>query len=352
LKAFKLSSQDFLSGRDFAFEAALKQHLRKTSHPESFPGLVCTRPLKNVGFDKIFEFDLKPELRPDREGAHCPICSPDHPKFLRGALAWFPSEQCYRFIGRDCAAHFIGVAQAAQADRDYRARVKHNANYDFAFDNLGVVPEMVSYLWALVPVASHIESLVHALGRARVRTQLRKVVRSYPGQLCVWDNVQVEREDPFTGVVREVIETIPVEFGILDGCTALDPNFRPVRDIRVLINQLSGFDHGKGEDAQKWVVEFAYEFRGDLDVLRRVLLGADSFRERVTAKMQDVLRFFTETNFRRLTNYGADRRNPQPLYAATKNGEYRIGDTMAHCVRVRPIFDIFMGLPSWPTLKR
>src|ERR1700761_7414290 len=105
--------------RDVLFEARAKQHIRETHNPESLMGLSWSRALREQPFIFVFDFHLKPEKRPDRREAPCPLCSPKSPKYYHGSLAWFPVEGVYRCIGNECAGHFIGKDEATAARKQF-----------------------------------------------------------------------------------------------------------------------------------------------------------------------------------------------------------------------------------------
>src|SRR5271163_4783702 len=106
--------------RDLAIQARIVRHIQETASPETAPDLVWTKPPRGQDYTIIWKFDLPQAKRPDGEMVRCPICSGDAPKFYEGALAWFQMEGVYRVIGRQCAKHGIGAAQAERAEREYR----------------------------------------------------------------------------------------------------------------------------------------------------------------------------------------------------------------------------------------
>jgi hypothetical protein len=340
-----------VAGRDVLFEARAKQHLKDTNSPETMPGLNGSAPLKGQPFFFIFEFRLKPEKRPDRREAPCPICSPHSPKYFHGAMAWFPVEGVYRCIGIECAGRFIGKAETENAKRYMRESEARNRDYEFLFENLGCAPKMIRYLEALIPAANHAEKLRHDLSAAHVREPLRKALKSHDGQLRVWESHKVQRLHPATGEVRTVLERLPVEYGVLTGVTALAPKFNVLHKLRIAISHLKVMDHGDGDAASEWTLENAYSHPADMASFGSILRQAKPMRIRFESKIGDVLAFFNEGNFERLARFGADPRNPIPFYASFRNGSFRIGPIISESISIRPNFDILIGLPDWPELR-
>jgi hypothetical protein len=336
--------------RNFALEASVKAHLIATALPETCPGLCWTPPPRGLDFVKIFTFYLAPEKRPDRAMAPCPACSPGAPKYYHGVLVWFPLEQVYRCIGRECAAHFIGHKQALTAEREFKARTEHNRNYAFAFDNMGNVPAMILHMRALLHICIHAEVLLRGLGRAHMKGALYNLGRGYGGVLRLWDSVEVERPDLRTGELKIVMETIPEDCGVMRGWSVLGPNIHLVRDMRLEVERLTHLDNGEDDAAQQWVLDHGESFPDDLRIFRNSIVRAHDARRKTLRHISDLRDFFSPSNFDLLAKFGSDRRNPHPLYASHRNGECRIGETFHNAIRLRPEWVGLDQLPPWPEI--
>lgn len=340
-----------LAERNPLFEARAKQYLKETASPETLDGLAMSHPLKGQPFILIFYFTLRRELRPDGREAPCPICSPNAPKYFDGALAWFPVEGVYRCIGRECAGHFIGKAQSDAAKREFKERRSRDADYEFLAINLGVIPSMIRYFEALLPAAIHADKLRHRLGAAHVREPLGRVVKNHDGRLVVWDTIEAERFDPTVNDTVTIKERVPIDFGLLAGPTAVVQSFDVPRKIKNEIGYLGVLNKGEQATAEEWVINEAWNYAEDMRLACYRLRNANALQPRALTKIKDVLSFFTDENFEQLAKFGDDHRNSISLFAAVRNGQFRIGPTMSQCVSIRPEFDLLHNLPEWPTLK-
>lgn len=337
--------------RNLSFEARAIEHLRKTHHPESLDGLDWTHAAKEQPFTIIYEINLKPDKRPDRLEAPCPLCSPYSPKYYHGALVWFPSEGVYRCIGWDCAAHHIGRAESENAKREYRERKNRDFDAEFLFMNLGCIPAMLKCFEALLPAAVHAEKLRQKLGSAHVREPLRKVYKNNDGRLVVWQVEEVDRLDPLTGGVRTIKERTPISFGKIDGWAALAGSFDFPRKIRVESEYLKVLDQGEADEAELWVCDNAYKHPDNARIACRRLREANALYSRSLAAVGDVLAFFNQSNFERIRAFGYDSRNTIVIYAKAENGNFRIGPTSFDNVLIRPDFKVLTALPAWPELR-
>jgi hypothetical protein len=82
--------------------AAIVDFIQQTGKPYLWHGHTHTKPPAGSKPVYLDEFDLPKKFRAPDRGAPCPCCSPWHPKFYRGKIAWFPSEAVIRIIGPDC----------------------------------------------------------------------------------------------------------------------------------------------------------------------------------------------------------------------------------------------------------
>src|SRR5690242_6721823 len=117
-----------LPQRNYSFEARAAQHLKDTHSPETLAGVVWTKPPKGAVPILIRDIVLDRTKRPGRLAAPCPICCPNSPKYLQGALAWFPDEGVYRCIGIECIAHLCGEEKAYRVRRNFDKTKKLNAD--------------------------------------------------------------------------------------------------------------------------------------------------------------------------------------------------------------------------------
>jgi hypothetical protein len=336
-----------LPERDVLFEASAAQYLRDTHSPETLKGVVWSKPPDGAIPVLVRDILLLREKRPDSEAAPCPICCPRTPKYLRGALAWFPEEGVYRCIGIECIARLCGEESAYHVRRNFDKKKALDADFTFAFDKIALAPLMRAYLEALLPAAEHVEKLRRDIGRSQVRKNLWGVLSKNDGQLVVWDEREIDRIDARTGRTFTRLERIPTSFGHVTGQSALVDNFSVSKELRVVIGRLSVFCI---DDAEGRVVD-AYHDHQSLRLVRKVLYLAKRLKEDSERKVVDVLEFFSEANFQRIQKFGHDPRSEFPVFAVARDGEFRIGTLRSDVIKIRPNFGVMQNLPAWPDLE-
>lgn len=120
------------------------RHLIQTGTPDTWQYHDPSPPPKDKEYEEITSFQIPKKLRANSGMASCPICSPSHPKYYEGVLAWFPSEGVLRAIGHECArSHFGGaIHNAAIARREHRENTK--SAQEWLLDNLHLVAQLRS----------------------------------------------------------------------------------------------------------------------------------------------------------------------------------------------------------------
>jgi hypothetical protein len=281
--------------------------------------------------------------------APCPACSPHAPKYYQGSFTWFPEESVYRCIGRDCASHHIGTAEARVARREYEATKQQEADFEFVFDNLGLVPAMVDCADRALVAAGEIEKIGHQFGRVgAVRTALHNAMRD-SGRLILHEAREVSRMNPWTNTIESVTERIPIGFGVIRGASLLRSSLGFSTQLRVLHPALGAISRGESDAAQNWV----YNSQTDVVALaqcRAILQHSTKTYNRVLGKMRDAISFFSEENFDRLRAFGNHPLNDNRFFASHTNGEFRISFNSRH-MRVKPNLALLDQLPPWPTFK-
>ena len=322
-----------LSGRDLGFERRAVLHLRKTNSPETLAGLCWTPPPPNKDYVIIQDFWLSPVNRPGGRMAPCPACSRDTPKYFRGSLAWFPVERVYRCIGRDCAGQHVGIFQARLARKDHEAARQYAADIQFAYDNLGLVPQMIACVEKLLLAAMEIERLGHQLGRVpAVRKDLYERTRWNDGQLLIY---------------RET--NIPIYLGTLQGRGLLRGRMRCSRQLRILAQMLCAINRGMDEQAREWLQ--TYEPNDETLVQARTVLRqcAKTYAQ-ARETVAEAFEFFTADNFELIGSFGAHPLNANHFIVRSAKGEFRVRSGQKE-MTVRPKRALLAGLPDWPEFR-
>jgi hypothetical protein len=339
-----MAAPHLLPARDPLFEARAVQYLRQHHSPETLAGVKHSRPPKGAVPVLVEHIYLLREKREDGKAAPCPICSPTAPKYLHGALAWFPDEGVYRCIGIECIARLCGADAAYKVRRDYDVAKARAADFEYAFEHIIKTPAMRAYFQALLPAAQHAEGLRQGLGRAEVRAPLWKAVKPTEGRLVGWEKKSVMRFNADTKEMDERTELVPVEFGLVAGLSALANDLPLSRDVRIQINNLNHFCF---EDAEERVLDLHNDHQS-LAAFRKAVSDASRTRKRVEERVRGVLAFFDPANFQRLNKFGMDPRTSLSLFASVKGHIYKIGPTMTDAVELRPDFAVLDALPAWP----
>lgn len=85
--------------------AAFRRHVAETGSPETFLFISTARPPKEGEVVALHHpVDIRQAIRPHRDMAPCPICSPRAPKYLNGGtLIWCAETKAIYAIGPDCS---------------------------------------------------------------------------------------------------------------------------------------------------------------------------------------------------------------------------------------------------------
>ncbi len=128
------------------------EHVSKTGDPNSFPGLVQTRPSLGAEFDWLTGEIIVPVQR-SASGLLivCPWCSPTTPKFKRGRLCWFGQERVMRFVGWRCAKTHLDAASMREADKRWAGEQKKIRCNNFLRANCNSVQELLRVAESLEP---------------------------------------------------------------------------------------------------------------------------------------------------------------------------------------------------------
>ncbi|MDK1377114.1 MULTISPECIES: hypothetical protein [unclassified Sinorhizobium] len=202
------------------------EHIEQTGSPETFEKVSRTKPsaTENV---RLLSGELSVPLakRIESRLVPCPVCSPTSGKFKVGRMAWFPDEQCVRFIGHDCAAKHFGETYRV-ADKRYKfeqsclfyqrmwQRMEHR------------VPALEAYIDELEPIAKAVQF---------VREYLDKNAAGFVAFL--WEELAPQngavylKEDIGSRDGRGQRLFQDVLLGTVDGLPFISRNFRPAETL-------------------------------------------------------------------------------------------------------------------------
>lgn len=154
------------------------RHLSQTGTPDTWQYHDPSPPPKDEEYEEITSFQIPKKLRANSGMASCPICSPSHPKYYEGVLAWFPSEGVLRAIGHECArSHFGGaIHNAAIARREHRENTK--SAQEWLLDNLHLVAQLRSEAERILPTAIDADSARSQLMKASSKEIIQRLSRA------------------------------------------------------------------------------------------------------------------------------------------------------------------------------
>ena len=124
----------------------------RTGKPYLWPGQTYDRPLNDSHIEYLAEFCL-PSNRPL---VPCPCCTPRHPKYRRGMIAYFPEEKTIRIMGHDCFKS-INAHGHTEALRKYHAELQRKKDVIYLLENLDNVPELISIIEHAAPVGHAVD---------------------------------------------------------------------------------------------------------------------------------------------------------------------------------------------------
>ena len=215
--------------------------IKRTGKPYLWPGHTHTKPPPGSKPVYLDEFELPKKFRaPDRRSP-CPCCTPGHPKFCDGKIAWFPSEGVIRILGPDC---FKGLDAQGHEDALVQMRADRRRDKDTHF------------LLTRLPGLSKIIAVGETA--TRVADALQEFHRDLHGRLQLarlnlWRDVQRDGELRVTQKTREIrrgrnleeyfvdAEAEVVAFR-LDGYEVLNPDLRiGTAALKGAVRKLKGF---------------------------------------------------------------------------------------------------------------
>jgi hypothetical protein len=205
--------------------AEIVDFIKRIGKPYLWRGHTHTKPPPGSKPVYLDEFELPKKFRAPERRAPCPCCSPWHPKFCDGKIAWFPAEAVIRIIGPDCFRALDAEGHQEALD-NLRAEQRRERDTRFLLSHL-------PNLWRVVAVG---ETAV------RVADALDEFHRELHGKLKLarlnlWKDVQRDGELRISIKTREVRRDRKLEEYFvntesevvayrLDGYEVLNPNLR------------------------------------------------------------------------------------------------------------------------------
>lgn len=195
---------------DFAVVREVREWVANGNATYDWRGHTHTAPANDEPVDFIGFFEL-----PKGAEAPCPCCTPNHTKFGKGVVGWFPNTHCIRLMGEHCFKRLNPSGYQDAKDRlEQRQGRRSTINYLTA--NLHKKAEFIDALERVQPLAEHLDELQMIMGE-----RLRKLTG-----VDLW---QAVREG---GNLKVVVETergsFNSNYATVAGYRLVDPARKPL----------------------------------------------------------------------------------------------------------------------------
>jgi hypothetical protein len=324
--------------------AEIVDFIKRTGKPYLWPGHTHTKPPPGSKPVYLDEFELPKKFRaPDRR-APCPCCSPEHPKFCDGKIAWFPSEAVIRIIGPDCFKALDAEGHQEALD-NLRAERQRDKNPSFLLSRL-------PNLWRVVGVGDRATRVADAL--EEFHRELHDKLRL--ARLDLWRDVQRGGELRISVKAREVRRSRSLEEYFLntevervayrlDGYEVLNPKMgfgtaalksaiRKLRGYADLASHPVALDQMSDADRHEAATEIAHA----ITVVRR---ASDT--------LTNWQKFATPLAVNSLKNWGAHEGCPTPCNYELVGNRFNFGrsEYQSYSVLIPDDLSISIGSVDW-----
>ncbi|MGB5086078.1 MAG: hypothetical protein WBO09_16095 [Methylocystis silviterrae] len=300
------------------------EFISKTGEPEKHPDLYTGRIDSNEEYEILRHIIIDGRKRPNADMAPCPMCSPN--RFLEGDLVYLRNIKVAAVIGRCCAVH------AAQAERQYKIEERKFYEETYLLEAFKFLASKRDTILAGRSVAEQVLKAYRTFRRdmTDLQARLRTIKERGNARLVLYEILRDEDSEKesdyygpagFRGRGDSSAESRDIDFGFLDGTTALLKNYQPVIELNDIDRNISFLNFkGDEEDAMNLIAAMT-------DAERRATVAslqlADSKYEKFSKRVQDCLDFFAPENIERLNKFGTHPLNHQPFKASISRGQRR-----------------------------
>lgn len=163
------------------------EHVRATGQPETFPQISTTKPPVEGDVEVLAErITINTKLRPDRDWAPCPICSPAKPKYFSdGTLIWCGHTRAIYAIGPRCSTSIWTDDRLQVAKNQFRRSQKEREEAAGLFHHVRRAPAMTSWAAASLDPIRAAESAHRDFARSMrpLRLALSRAIKTSGGSL-------------------------------------------------------------------------------------------------------------------------------------------------------------------------
>jgi hypothetical protein len=126
----------------------------RTSKPYLWVGQTYNKPPSDGPIDYLAEFYL-PQSKPL---VPCPCCTPRHPKYRHGMVAYFPDERVIRIMGHACFRAFNSEGHV-EALKKYHGDLQRKKDIVYLLGNLDKVPDLIIAIEFAAPVGHAVDEI-------------------------------------------------------------------------------------------------------------------------------------------------------------------------------------------------
>ena len=308
----------------WSFESALakvkeiKAIVAMTGQPHMVSYHTHSAPPQGAKIVYLDEFELPAEKRKLSYFAPCPCCSPRHPKYGVGKIAWFPEEGVIRLMGPHC---FAKLDKGGHNDAlvEMRKRKQRDADVAYLLRNHNRLTAAYRVIQTAIQVAEAIDEFGKNLRHTvedLMNVPLWERVRH--GHLQVWETFS-----DFTKGNEIVQRQMLRNYAKLEGYQLLNPRMKDysIRVQQCIIGFITAF---ASTDWDHQIAEMSETNRHDLAKL--VDKSVRRARE-LLGEMRELQRFLSVSNVATLRTWGPLVENPTQISFDRQGKLIRIGKT-------------------------
>jgi len=149
-------------------------------------------------FVERIRFEVPEKLKAKVGEATCPICSPNQPKYFKGALCWFPQSGTMRAIGGDCATAHFGVERCNRAVAAGKLVERRQNAQDFLLAELPRVAALRKEVELLRSTAGDVNEMQRTLVARTSRAAFEKLAKlGAEGALSIEAHTTIQAVDAY-----------------------------------------------------------------------------------------------------------------------------------------------------------
>lgn len=296
-----------------ALRLAFGKHIATTGRPETFSDISTAQPPKD-GTVVVLEHpvDINRKTRSDRGMAPCPICSPEHGKYLNGgSLIWCEATQAIYAIGPRCSAHLWEDGRMNKAINLFMESERAKADGIRLYHLVLRIPRLLEWIVRNRSLASDVTNAHTSFAKdmRRLRGAMSRALKASNG----------------TALDRGPLTDIPI--GTVIGRPFLSGGWALGSDLDQVATVLRAFPVIEGQDLLHWIDALTPSVRAakckEIERARETLARAEQ-------RMEAASSFLSARNTEVLGRWGKGEGAPMSFSVSmtTSRITFREGDAM------------------------